>query len=240
MFKTIFADEIIQSFKDKRILAVIAIYLLVLAWGMKKVAAFAGIWSIWLMDVTGKQLPFPIIFFYFASIALLPLFSLFLSYDSISGEAPTIRNLVSRCPRSTIFFSKTAAIFLINILANLVMYLIAIDYISYQQQTLYLKQGIILYFFLACFALYFTALAVLSSTLAKTAKKSLFLGALFIFLPLFLLFSEKMRVISPFHYYKYGMSLFTGQASVMPFILLILSSLIFISAAYYIFSRRDL
>ncbi len=241
-FKSILADEIVQSFKDKRIIAVIIIYLIILSWGMKKAAGFSALWGIWLTGGFGidKQIPFPIIFFYFASIGLLPIFSLLLSYDVISGERKVIRNLVYRAKRMEIFFAKFLAIFIINIIANLVMYIAAIDIISSQQRESYLGEGMMLYAFLACFALYFTSLSTLSSTITKTTKKSLFLGALLVFIPLVMLLNEKLKIISPFHYYKYGIKLFTEQFTIWPFALLIISAAVFLGIAYIIFKRQDL
>ncbi|MDP7457103.1 MAG: ABC transporter permease subunit [Candidatus Woesearchaeota archaeon] len=241
-FKTILVDDIKESFKDKRILAVIVIYLIILSWGMKKAIAFSGVWNFWLTEMVGlgKQLPFSVIFFYFASIALLPILSLLLSYDIISGERRTLRNIIYRCPRISLFFGKFIAIFLINVVINLIIYIIAIDYLSNQSSKSFLSEGLLLYIFLVCFALYFTSLVTMASTLTKSPRKSLFLGALFIFIPLLFLFSNTIKILSPFHYYKYGMLFFSESVSPAPFVLLIISSAIFLGLAYYVFRRQDL
>tara|TARA_Y100000310_G_scaffold181770_1_gene181806 strand:+ start:1330 stop:2091 length:762 start_codon:yes stop_codon:yes gene_type:complete len=240
--KEVFLDDLVQSFKDKRIIAVTVIYLIFLSWGMKKAVLLTGIWNIWLTDILGfgQELPFPIIFFYFASIVLLPIFSLLLSYDIISGESRTMRNLVYRIPRESIFFGKFLAIFLINIFANLIVYIIAIDFISHTQRANIIQQGFLLYGFLVIFALYFTSLVLLASTLTNNSKKSLFMGACFIIIPLLFMLSNTLKIISPFNYYKYGLRFFTESISYTPFFILIISSIVFIFIAYFVFKRKDL
>jgi putative exporter of polyketide antibiotics len=70
----------------------------------------------------------------------------------------------------------------------------------------------------------------------------LFLGFFLSILPLFLIFSKTLSIISPFSYMWKGLLFVMGniKEAIIPIIMMLVSSVILFTLSYFIFKRRDL
>ena len=243
---TIAAEEVRQSLKDKKVIVVALVYAMLLFLGIQKSVAIAAAFRMALIGIFGFMSSTPsyaLTLFYFASIMLLPIFSLILAYDSISKEIHkgTIKKVAVAARRDSILLGKFAGIYLVNISINLMMYIFAAFYTFFKEGELALSDSLLLWIFLCIYALYFTSLAVLSSSMTSTPQKSIFLSMLLFAVPLIFLASRSISWLSPYSYYKQGLYILVDSSKMLlPSAILIVSSLLFILAAVFIFRRRDL
>jgi len=245
--KVILLEEIKESFRNKKVLFVVFIYLALLIIGLKKAYQFSLTFGFLLSKFyffTQQKPPYALLFFYFMSIIALPLFSLLLSYDSVSGELSkrTVRYLATRANRGYIIIGKFLGNYLVNISVNFLVYLVAVSYIYAKSGESVFIQGIALWLYLSIYSLYFVSLSLLASSFTSKPSQSLFLGAAFFVGLLLFLLKGSLKVISPYHYYTDGFYVLTGPLPGITnsIFVLILSSLIFIVLSLMIFKRRDL
>ncbi|MBD3309842.1 ABC transporter permease subunit [Candidatus Woesearchaeota archaeon] len=240
-------SELKQASRDRKILIIIAIYVILLGIGMKQSVTLSQTFSASLFRVflfSRTPIPYELLLFYFVSIAALPLFSLMLSYDSISGGISnmTIRNLAVRVKRSSIITGKFLAQVLTNASVNLTLYLMAALYMFWETRHLMLSQTLQLWIYLTVFMIYFTSLGLLMSNITTKPHRSLYIGVALIIGLIFVSSYESVAWMSPYNYYINGFHILAGNtAKVAESIISMLGfSALFFGASFFIFRRRDL
>lgn len=206
----IFLDELKQAFRDKKVLAIIFTYVVLLWLGIKYASIFKIIAQLFYFS---SVLDTSIILPFYVSAFLIPLLALLLAYDSISAERQenSIRFLASRIDRSSILLGKflAAAILLISI--NFISYFaLALNEFFSSNQWL-MKDFMLAFSFLSVYSLCFLSIGFLASTITKKPSTSLWVALTINSTLTLLLITNLLEFINPLHYIgKFLKGTYTG------------------------------
>jgi ABC-type transport system involved in multi-copper enzyme maturation permease subunit len=233
--RVIFLDELKQSFRNKKFIIALAIYLFLTYFLIKNGTNIATVIKLfWLVSDYSA----PILVYYLSSLLLIPLFAILISHDSISSETQenAIRYIASRASRYSIFFGKLLADMAIITAINLLI-AAAMLYYNYNYTGLYaFKELSISFFYLTLYAFVFAGIGIFSSVVLRRTTMALWLSMLISVSFLFLHLKDSFNIFSPYHYILAPIK-GTLSAGIIAYVSF---AAVFIAAAFIIFKRKDL
>lgn len=195
----IFIDEIKQSFRDKKVVALLASYTALLAFGISEGSFFRLIATLFYFN-TG--LDASLIITFYVSSALVPLISLMISHDSVSGEtySNSIRYVASRIDRMSFLAGKYLSAFTIITAVNLAAYILLGINDYYQTSEWMMKDYLLTFAFITAYSLCFLSIGFFSSVSAKKPSSSLWVSITITSVMAILFVRDIFSELVPFNY----------------------------------------
>lgn len=231
----IVGEEIRRDVRDRKMLALLFIYLVLLAIGLKY-GYMLGVYAR-LAFIEGSY-PVEIMVVYYLSAAIVPLFSLLLVFDSVSGEVSSrsAAYLVMRAGRGVVVLAKYFAAALMISAVSLVAFLVGMVYFNFRSGNMMLVEGLSAWAYLMVYSLAFLGLGVLCSTLSRKQNTSLWSSFSVVALLLLMSVRDLLAFLSPFDYVG---RLFEGEA-VLGVLSLFSFALVCIMISLLVFRRKDI
>jgi len=236
------SDEILQSLKSKKAILMIVAYLLLMYLGLK-LGSFLEILSIFF---TESRRAFSLYLPYYISMFLLPMFSVFISYDAISEEkhSKSIKYLVGRANRASVIVGKYMGAIALSTTIIFVAYVMATIYLYFKLKEVMIYSSFISWFYMSLYAACIISICVLVSTMTKNPNSSLNFSIVALVLSLIVLnplWPAWLTSISPLYYAKDALGFLSNGESLARGILALGGYIIVcISAAIIYFRRCDL
>jgi ABC-type transport system involved in multi-copper enzyme maturation permease subunit len=230
----IFADQFKRELIDKKIIAVLAAYVILLSIGMKYGVLLGQYAKLFLIHTT---VPVEIIILYYISIIWLPILAVLLSFDLISGETSTntISYLVIRANRSAVIVGKYLASAAVIAVVSLAAHLIALLYFFIKTDNLFLSDSVLSWLYLLFYAVSFVSTGIFCSTITKRNQTALWTAVTLLFVFLLMRIKDFLIFLSPFHYTS---NLFQDKM-IYGIAFFLLFSAVFIVLSIIIFKRKD-
>jgi ABC-type transport system involved in multi-copper enzyme maturation permease subunit len=207
--KILFFDELKKSFKDKRILAALFTYIMLLSIGMKygaTIGAFAKLLFI------QSSMNVEIVLIYYAATALSPLLAILLSFDSVAGETATnsISHIVVRARRTSIIAAKYLSTATIILAINAIVYASAAAYFGIKTGNSMTHDAVTSCAYTTLYALAFLSISFVCTTSARKQQTALWAAISASALLLLLTAKDIFAAASPF---TYATSIINGNAA---------------------------
>lgn len=231
----IFADQFKREITDKKIIAVLAAYIILLSIGMKYGVLLGQYAKLFLIQTAA---PVEIIILYYTSILWVPILAVLLSFDLISGETSTntISYLVIRANRSAVILGKYLASAAVVAVVSLAAHLIGLVYFFIKTENIFLSDSMLSWLYLLFYAFSFASVGIFCSTITKRNQTALWTAISLLFVFLLMRIKDFLGFLSPFYYTGY---LFQDK-TIYGMIFFLLFSAVFISLSIIIFKRKDL
>jgi len=237
----IFLDEFLGSLKTKKILVIIISYLFLMFIGIK----IGSLFEVFAWAMVGSRQAFSIQLPYYVSVALLPLFSIIISYDVISEEISqgSIKFMAYRTDRYSIIMGKVLSSFAIASLMILIAYITALFYIHSKIGLWFFLQYFISWIYLSIYAFCFICLTTAISIIMKSPSSSIIWAMLISILFLVMLNFDYAGLFSPFYFSDKALDLLVEGIfleAFFGFIVLLLHTILYFSISYAIIKKMDL
>ena len=228
-------DELKYAFKNKKALFILFVYIVMMCVGIKY-GNLIGIAAKLLFINT--KIDAAVLIPFYVSAVFIPLFTLLISYDSISGELykNSIRYLAVRTSRLSIILGKYLAYFILTIGINLIMYFIVVVYNYNKTGNFSAVSALLVWFYLIFYSLCFLSIGFLSSTAAKKPQTSLWIGVIILVSMLWLYIKDYFVSLIPYQYINY---IIKGNILVGIIALCVFAVILF-GISILILTRRDL
>ena len=233
--KTIFIDEFKKSIINKKILAVLFSYIVLLFLIIKSGNSFIFIAK---FLFSGLNIQGEVLLIYYSLAILAPFFVILLSFDAIEGETSTksMSFLVLRKGRTSILLGKFFASSIVILLTNLVFCASGVIYFYLKNGDLFLVDCMFAWLYLIPYSLVFISIGFFTSIIAKKEQTALWgeisIWSFFIFIWI----KGYFVYLSPFHYVNH----FLGNNIIEGVVVLSLFSIFWIGASLFVFWRKDL
>ncbi|MBW2968372.1 ABC transporter permease [Candidatus Woesearchaeota archaeon] len=192
-------DSIKNELKDKKTVAIIFAYLVILALGIKFGTMLGTLAKLMFLKTT---LPVEVVVTYYTSIIWVPLLAVLLSFDSISWETSTksISYLAIRTSRASIIIGKYISTAIMISVINLLIYLAAVIYFNLNSGESMLGPAMAAWAYVSFYSLAFVSIGFLCSTISKKHQTALWAAISLIAVAAIVGGRESIAFLSPFHY----------------------------------------
>lgn len=238
---TIFLDEFFESLKTKKALIIIISYLFLMFIGIK----IGSLFEVFAWAMAGSRQSFSVQLPYYVSVALLPLFSIIISYDVLSEELSqgSIKFMAYRTDRYSIIMGKVLSSFAIVSLMILIAYIAALFYVHSKIGLWFFLQYLISWLYLSIYAFCFICMTTMVSMVAKIPSSSIIWSILASVLFLVMLNFDRVKFFSPFYFSDKALDLLVNGYFLnvfFGFIVLMLHTILYFSISYAILKKMDL